>query len=335
MRVLAGDIGGTKTWLQMVDFPAQSKGASIICEQRYQSASYSGLVPMLREFLASATESPSSTPDKACFGVAGPITESAGGQSVKVTNLPWEFSTENLARELAIQKIRLINDFQAVGYGIEALEAHDLVALQTALALPGAPRLVIGAGTGLGTGLLIRQDDHYEALSSEGGHINFAPTDELQIDLLNDLMERAGRVSYERVLSGPGLVSIYEFLCRRSPDETGDDLQQALWSGDQAAVISEFALSGRDKLASQALDVFVDIYGAYAGDLALVSLARGGVYIAGGIAPKIIERLKSGGFMHAFNAKGRMSRLVGAMSVQVVMNPKVGLMGAALAASRL
>lgn len=332
MHVLAGDIGGTKVLLQIAEF--NEGNYQVMAEQRFASNAYDGLLPIIQDFLRTSSAHTSISLHSACFGIAGPISEMPAGQLAKVTNLPWEVKGALLARELKLGKLRLINDFQAIGYGIEALSAQDLAVLQEGEAVPHAPRIVIGAGTGLGQGLLIWQGDHYETIATEGGHVDFGPTDALQMELLQYLKKKLNHVSYERVLSGSGLVTIYNFLRDREVSAS-PDLADAMKTGDPAAVISDAALKGKDALAIQALDLFVTIYGAQAGNFALSCLAEGGVYIAAGIAPKIIDKLTDGTFMRAFTSKGRMSSLVQAMPVKVIMNPKVGLMGAALAASRL
>ena len=332
MHILAGDIGGTKVLLQIAEF---NKGNyQVMAEQRFASNTYDGLLPIIQDFLRASAARAAISFDSVCFGIAGPISETPVGQLAKVTNLPWEVKGALLVRELKLSKLRLVNDFQAIGYGIEALDAQDLAVLQEGEAVPHAPRIVIGAGTGLGQGLLIWQGDHYETIATEGGHVDFGPTDALQMELLQYLKKKLNHVSYERVLSGSGLVTIYNFLRDRGTSAS-PDLIDAMKTGDPAAVISDAAMKGKDALAAQALDLFVTIYGAQAGNFALSCLAEGGVYIAGGIAPKIIDKLTDGTFMRAFTSKGRMSSLVQAMPVKVVMNPKVGLMGAALAASRL
>jgi len=191
--------------------------------------------------------------------------------------------------------------------------------------------VVLGAGTGLGIGQLVWQHDHYEALSSEGGHVDFAPTDSQQIALLNYLLERFDHVSYERLLSGPGLVNIYDYLRHAGFAEENNTLSLIMCQSDPATAIADYALNKSDVLAGEAMDLFIAIYGAMAGNLALINLAFGGVYVAGGIAPKIIARMNNGGFMRAFKDKGRMSKLLETMPVYVVMNPNVGLRGAARA----
>ncbi len=331
MRVLAGDIGGTKTLLEIVDVTAG--GRRVVAQGRYASTAYDGLLPMIREFLGTAGAGVATPLNGVCFGVAGPIVDVGTGQCARLTNLPWEVDTAVLAHGLGAGNVRLINDFQAVGYGIEALASKDLAVLQEGSEVRWAPRAVIGAGTGLGVGILVWQHDHYEALPTEGGHADFAPTSPLQMDLLRSLMDRFGRVSYERLLSGPGLVNIYSFLCAGAGETAS--LRAVMEAQDPAAAITHAAHEQRDALAVGALDLFAEIYGAQAGNLALTCLARGGVYIAGGIAPKIIAKLREPVFVRAFNDKGRMSALTVAMPVRVVMNPEVGIIGAALAASRL
>jgi len=329
MAVLAGDIGGTKTLLQIADFARDSY--RVIDERRYINRAYGDFTAVVNEFMQSAAARIAPlTLDAACFGVAGPINVTAAGQHTHLTNLPWTLDSNGLSHTLNIPKVRLINDFQATGYGIEALAPEDFRELQTGKRKPRGTRALIGAGTGLGEGLLIWQQDHYEVLAAEGGHVDFAPTDELQIALLRYLMQRFPRVSYERILSGRGLVNLYDFLRSHSSDSTS-----FIQDTPDPAALTSAALKQTDPLASQALDLFISIYGAQAGNLALTVLAAGGVYIAGGIAPKIIDRLADGAFMRAFLNKGRLSPFLATIPVRVIMNPKVGLMGAALAASRL
>lgn len=330
-QVLAGDIGGTKTLLRLAAFDGTAPGGTTLAEQRFDSSAYADLAPMVEDFLG---RDDAANLTAACFGVAGPVEGNAVHQYARLTNLPWQLDSERLAQRLGLPRVRLINDFQAVGYGIEALDAADLTTLQRAPARPRAPRVVIGAGTGLGVGLLFWDTDHYEAYPTEGGHAHFAAVDEEQAALLAHLRRQFGRVSYERLLSGPGLEAIYRFLAERTPDHSPAD-DPILLHEDPAAAVSARAAAAPNSLAARALELFVAIYGAAAGDLALTCLAYGGVYVAGGIAPKIIERLRGGTFMRAFHDKGRMRALVEDMPVHVVLNAKVGLLGAALAGSRL
>lgn len=329
MRVLAGDIGGTKTLLQIAECSAGRCRA--VREQRFDSASYDSLSSIVREFLKQEKDKKIAS---VCFGIAGPIRETANGQSVKVTNLPWEIHGRELKRRFRFPRLRLINDFQATGYGIEALGKKDLVVLQKGKAIKHGPRAVIGAGTGLGQGILIWSKDHYAPVATEGGHANFAPTDELQIELARHLLKNAGRTSWELVLSGHGLVELYGFLRARGDTSESPSVAETMRNGDPAAAITQAALERNDALANATLNLFVDIYGAQAGNLALTAGATGGVYIAGGIAPKIISRLTDGRFMRAFRNKGKMSPYVEAIPVQVVTKSEVGLVGAVLAAAR-
>ncbi|MBI3899889.1 MAG: glucokinase [Gammaproteobacteria bacterium] len=327
MRVLAGDIGGTKVLLQLAEI--ERSGYRPIAEQRFESAAYDGLLPIVREFLQSPAAA--TAPAAACFGIAGPILSTPNGQVARVTNLPWSVEAAQLAQALTIPQVRLINDFQAVGYGIEALTPDDLMVLHPGERRPQAPCAVIGAGTGLGQGLLVWHGDHYESLPTEGGHVDFAPTDEVQVELLCFLRERYGRVSYERVLSGPGLANLYAFFRARNR-ATGNDLLRA---DDPPAAIATAALHSNDATAAAALQLFVKIYGAQAGNVALSCLAAGGVYLAGGIGPKILPAFADGSFNRSFTDKGRMSALLVSLPVYLIMNQRVGLIGAALAASRL
>jgi glucokinase len=321
--LLAGDIGGTKTLLRLFE-----TGGGILAEERYDSAAFVSLEQIVAGFL-SGRSVPSLA--AACFGVAGPV---EGGRA-NITNLPWRIDEATIAAEFHIPQVRLINDFQAVAYGIEALERQDLATLQAGAPQPGGVRAVIGAGTGLGEGFMVWQGGYYEAFPSEGSHADFAPSDALQIELLRHLAARYGHVSYERLVSGPGLVNIFEFLRDSRSRSATAELQSAMEAGDPAAAISDFAMGGKDDLAVTALDMFARIYGAEAGNLALKVLARGGVYIAGGIAAQIMGKLEDGEFLRAFADKGRFAGLLGDIPVHVVLNSQVGLMGAARVAERI
>lgn len=318
--VLAGDIGGTKTLLALAYVEAGQ--LRIEREARFATSDYPALTPMVREFLAGVT------PRAACFGVATPIS----ARRIKLTNAEFWIDADEIAHDFGMPHVRLINDFAAIGYGLDALAENELEILQPGTIRPQAPRALLGAGTGLGQAILVWQNDHYEVMSSEGGHADFAPANEAQIDLWRALAKQYGHVSYERLLSGQGLSDIFSHLAttRRPPPE----LLAALVGADPAALIAEFGLSQRDATAVEALEHFAQIYGQQAGNLALTTLAEGGVYIAGGIAPKLIQQLKAGGFLQAFQAKGRYRDWLASLQVAVVMNPKVGLLGAALSACR-
>lgn len=327
MKILAGDIGGTKTLLQVAN--VQGKQVEVLLEHRFDSHAYARFDDILHEFLDMAREHQHQV-EAGCIGIAGPVQAGVA----RVTNLPWSMDAVQLQQQSGIKQIRFINDFQAVGYGVEALQDEDVFTLQAGEPLEHGLRCVIGAGTGLGEGLLIWQDDHYKAYASEGGHVGFAPVNDLQIDLLRFLQNRFDVVSYERLVSGPGLVNIFEFVCHHNKIPVSGSLQQSLQEQDKAAAIADAALSNTDDLAQYALDMFIAIYGAQAGNLALTTMARGGVYIAGGIAPKILPALQKGGFLAAFTHKGKMQHLMPAFPVKVIVNAHVGILGAALVAHR-
>ena len=325
--ILGGDIGGTKTLLQLAE--VRKTGIAALLERRYDSQAFAGLTPMVADLLQ---EVGNMQLGAACLGVAGPVSEGRA----QITNLPWSVDAAAIGAAFSIPKVRLINDFQAVAYGIETLDEKDFVTLQTGQVALHGTRAVIGAGTGLGEGFMVWQGDHYEALPSEGSHGDFAPVDALQIELQGYLASRFGHVSYERIVSGPGLVHIFEFLRDGGHGQPSPELAVALAANtDHAAAIAEYALNGQDPMAMRALSLFVRVYGAEAGNLALKVLATGGVYVAGGIAPKIIQQLQQGDFMDSFTAKGRFSELLSSIPVRVVLNPQVGLMGALAVAARM
>ncbi|MDJ0520118.1 MAG: glucokinase [Trichodesmium sp. MO_231.B1] len=348
--LLAGDIGGTKTILQLVEAKREESKAAVelrnLYENRYSSHDFPDLVPIVNKFLEEATEKlgEKQQPEKACFAIAGPIVNN----TVKLTNLPWMLDAKLMEKELDISHIILINDFEAVGYGILGLTADDLETLQPGEPLADAPIAVLGAGTGLGECFLIRGAGAIKVYPTEGGHADFAPRSELEFHLLQYLLAKHNidRVSVERVVSGMGIVAIYQFLRDRqsateSP-EIGDVVRQ--WEKeigsseitvDPGAVIGKAALEKSDRLCEQTLEMFVEAYGAEAGNLALKLLPYGGVYVAGGIAGKILPLMKSGSFMEAFNRKGRMRPLLEKVPVHIVLNPQVGLIGAAIRASNL
>lgn len=329
MKILAADVGGTKTLLLLAEL--HGGVPRVLAESRFSSPDFDGLAPLVQAF-CHRQGLPSADIDRACFGVAGPVT----GDSARLTHLPWVLDAGELARSLGIRRVRLINDFQAVGHGLDALEASELVVLQEGRVEARGTRVLIGAGTGLGEGVLVWQQDGYEPLASEGGHVDFGPTDETQLALAAWLLRRLGRASYNDILCGPGLVRLHEFLRESGRHPQSEALERALAGAeDRAPVITDFALNRKDPAARAALDLFVQIYGAQAGNLALTCVARGGVYIAGGIAPRIIEALKAGGFIRAFNHKGPMTPLAESMRVAVVMNTRVGLLGALRCAQRL
>ncbi len=338
--LLAGDIGGTKTILRLVE-TSDSQSLQTIYQESYHSADFPDLVPIVQQFLAKAN---SSLPEKACFAIAGPIVKN----TAKLTNLVWFLDTERLQQELGIPHISLINDFAAIGYGIFGLQKQDLHALQAGKFQPEAPVAIIGAGTGLGQGFLIKTGNYYQVFPSEGGHADFAPRNEIEFQLLKYLLGKHDiqRISVERVVSGMGVVAIYQFLRDRKFAAESPDIAQIVrtWeqeagqeekSVDPGAAIGTAALQKRDRLSEQTLQLFIDAYGAEAGNLALKLLPYGGLYIAGGIAPKILPLIQNSDFLLNFTQKGRMRSLLEEIPVYIILNSQVGLIGAALCAARL
>ena len=329
--LLAADVGGTKVALALA--AAGGSRPEIVTHRVYACQEFSGLQPIIADFLQQPpVAGHRGAIAAACFSVAGPV----AANSATLTNLDWKIAGNSLAAELRLPEVRLMNDFAAAGLGITRLTPNELETLQAGSPVARAARLIIDAGTGLGVGLLTWQDNGYAVHPSEAGHMDFAPVDELQDKLMVHLRRTYGRVSYERVVSGPGLMRIFSFLQETGVGLPSRQLRDAdKTRQDTAELIAEFALAKLDPLAVRALELFVAVYGAFAGNMALATLARGGVYIAGGIAPKIIAKLKEGAFIRAFNSKGRFSEVLATMPVQVVMNPQVGLYGALLEAARL
>ena len=338
--LLAGDIGGTKTILRLVQF-SDTVGLKTLYEESFPSGDFPDLVPIVQKFLTTAN---SSTPDKACFAIAGPVVEN----TAKLTNLSWFLDTERLRKELGIERISLINDFASVGYGIFGLTKQDLLTLQVGKYQSAAPMAIIGAGTGLGQGFLIKQGNSYQVFASEGGHADFAPRNQLEFELLKYILTKYDiqRVSVERVVSGLGIISIYQFLRDRKIATESPAIANAVRTWEQeagksektvdpGALIGNAALEKSDRLSEQTMQLFIEAYGAEAGNLALKLLPYGGLYIAGGIAPKILPLIQDGSFLTNFTQKGRMGSLLKEIPVYIILNQQVGLIGAALSASRL
>lgn len=318
--ILAGDIGGTKTNLALFDEQGTGQRAQV----SYRSTKYDSLKAIIAEFVGEQSQEKITA---ACFGVAGPVVN----DQVKASNLAWTVERATLARALGTSRVYLINDLEATAYGIESLSPQQCFTLSEGDSAGVGHRALIAAGTGLGMAGIFFDGARFHPMPSEGGHADFAPRDETQDALLQYLRRKlGGRVSYERVLSGPGLVNVYEFLRdERDAEESAEVARKLEEAGDAAAAISAAALAGESKLASRALEMFVEIYGATAGDLALLLKSVGGLYIGGGIAPKILDALKSGAFMRAFNDKGRMSALARSFPVRVILDDKTALHGAA------
>jgi glucokinase len=321
--ILAGDIGGTHARLAFYD--ASGGKLKHVQTKIFPSNQDPGLDAIVREFVTGAKLHP----DAACFGVAGPITNGR----VETTNLPWTIESKRLSDELQIRNALLINDLEATAWGIPALDAKDLVPLNQVRGDPTGPQAVVAAGTGLGEAIMFWDGTQYHVVACEGGHTDFGPRDDLEVELFRYLHKLFGHVSYERILSGPGLVNVFHFLRDTGRGTEPKWLTDEMQSSDPAACISRAALEGKSPLAEQALAIFISIYGAEAGNLALKTKATGGVFLAGGIAPKILTKLAGTVFMHSFASKGRMQPLLDTMPVKVVINDSTALLGAARCAS--
>jgi glucokinase len=312
MQMLAGDIGGTKTLLRLVD-----SSSGTLREQRFPSRDYATFDEVVQAFLGGDPV------QSACFAVAGPVVEG----EASVTNLPWRIRERVLAQRFGIAQVRLVNDFFAVARGVPLLTRSDFAVINEGTCDQTKPIAIIGAGTGLGEGIVLPQKDgDFQVVASEGGHGDFAPTNEEQIEVLKFLATRHAHVSYERVVSGMGLSNLYEFVLATRKEQLPREVD------DLPAHVSRLAAAG-DAAATQTFGIFVDAYAAEAANLALKVLAQGGVYLAGGIAAKNLEQFTSGRFMRSFTNKGRLSELVRSFPVYVITNSQVGLIGAAALAA--
>jgi len=316
VRIIAGDVGGTKTLLQLVEIAGGS--SKVAYENRFDSGSYTTFDDLLAEFLGLAK----GTVDAACFAVAGPVFE----DRAEVTNLKWQIEGAALSARFGIARVALINDFYAVALGVPLLQAEDLVSLHAGDRKRGAPIAILGAGTGLGQAIVTfavsadpSSTGEWGVIPSEGGHADFAPQNEEQARLFLFLHERYGHVSWERLLSGMGLVNIYTFLGGTT---------------DNPAEVAQLAAAG-DARAVRTFEIFVDIYGAEAGNMALRVLSRGGVFLAGGVAAKNQSFFTDGKFVEAFLRKGRFREMLATMPIDLIINEKVGVIGAAEMARRV
>jgi glucokinase len=321
--ILAGDIGATNSRLAF--FSERGGRLQPIAEATYPSRDHANLEAIVKEFI-SAHDLPI---DAAYFGVAGPVRH---GRS-DTTNLPWDVDARQLARALHLGRVGLLNDLEAHAHGISMLAAEDFVTLSQGAPDASGNAAVIAAGTGLGEAGLYWDGQQHHPFAGEGGHTSFAPDDSLQIELLEFLRQEFGHVSWERVVSGPGLHNLYRFLRDTGRGEEPNWLRCEMQRSDPSAVISQAALAGTSSLCQQALDLFVALYGAEAGNLALKLMATGGVYVGGGIAPKILQKLTDATFMRAFVAKGRLEPLLSQIPVRIIMNDQVALLGAARVAA--
>ncbi len=325
--LLAGDIGGTKTRLAL--FERTEEGLSRLRDNIYPSAASEGLEEIVAEFIADFP----SLPAAACFGVAGPVIDGR----CRTTNLPWVIEESAVSKSCGIPQVRLLNDLQAMALGLLRLPPEELVEINPD-ARPGVGNIaVIAAGTGLGEALLYWDGQRHHAIATEGGHADFAPNSREQEGLLRHLRDRlGGHVSYERILSGPGLYNIYQYLREENPVSESAAFRDALNTGQDAGkLISQFALEKGDFLCLETLRIFVSVYGAEAGNWALKTLAHGGVLIGGGIAAKILPAMVDGNFINGFLDKGRFAQWLGTLSVRLAVNEEAGMLGAAHCAAGL
>lgn len=327
--ILAGDVGGTKVHLALYRF--EQGALRHVRDQKFPAPQFPDLQSIVRKFLDStvSNDDPREGIDAACFGVPGPVRKNV----IRLTNLPWTLDSHQLARDLDIEHLFLINDLEANGYGIAELSPDQIFTLSEGDSSQVGNRALIAAGTGLGEALLVWNGKNHVPMASEGGHADFGARTDLEIELLQYLRAQAeidgGHVSWERVCSGIGLKNIYSFLRDVKKMDESPDLRTRMQTEDPNAVIGELGESGENELCAQTLEMFVSAYGAEAGNLALKVLAHGGVYIGGGIAPKILKKMQDGSFMRAFCDKGRMHDLVSHMPVRIILESRAALMGAA------
>ncbi len=317
--LLAGDIGGTHTRLAF--FTVQDVDLKLIVDATFPSRHYPNLEALVHTFVTSHQQ----PIDQACFGIAGPVQH---GRS-EATNLAWVVDAWRVAQALHLEAVGLLNDLEAHAYGIAMLTPEDVVVLSEGSPGASGNSVIIVAGTGLGEAGLCWDGRQHRPFASEGGHTTFVPQNALEMELLRYLLRQFTHVSWERVVSGPGLHNLYRFLRDTGRGEEPAWLREEMQQGDPAAAISAAALAGTCGLCAQALDLFVSLYGAEAGNLALKLMATGGIYVGGGIAPKILAKLQDATFMEAFVAKGRMRPLLERIPVRVMLNDKTALLGAA------
>jgi glucokinase len=323
--ILAGDIGGTSTRIALFD--AADGRVAPVAGATFPSASLGSLGEAIGQFINVRHR----MIDAACFGIAGPVIDGRA----QLPNLPWSVDSDALARQLSLPRVELLNDLEANAHGLRALTPDDLVPLNETANPVRANAAIISVGTGLGEAGLYWDGVAHRPFASEGGHADFAPRNELETGLLLELLKDFPRVSYERILSGEGIYRLYTFLRKRVGRSEPSWVADAVRRHQAPAAISSAALDGSDTISAAALRLFISCLGAEAGNLALRMMARGGVYLGGGIAPKILPMLRDGGFMNAFAQKGRMRPLLEAIPVWVIRNDKTALLGAArYAASR-
>jgi glucokinase len=321
--ILAGDVGGTKTNLAL--FHPAGRGLRLAAYGSFPSQEHGSLEEIVASFMSRRAEKV----EAAAFGVAGPVVR---GRS-QVVNLRWPVDSGRLARALGLDRVGLLNDLEATAWGVAELPARKISSLTPGLRGRPGNRALIAAGTGLGMALLLWDGERFHPCASEGGHQSFGPRDELEDDLLAYMRRRHGRVSLERIISGPGFSAIYDFLVESGRCRESARMKRRLEAAaDRNQVISEAGMRGDDAASKKVMKIFVSLYGSAAGDLALVARATAGLYVGGGIAPKILGMLRDGEFIRAFRNKGRLSALVEKIPVRVILEPRTALFGAAACA---
>ncbi|MGC8658228.1 MAG: glucokinase [Desulfomonilaceae bacterium] len=320
--LLAGDLGGTKTSLALFNLTSKRPDPYLI--ETFASKNASSFVEILETFLSRHPRKIVS----ACFGVAGPVSKG----HARITNLPWSVSENELKELFSWEWVHLINDLVATTLSIPVLEAHELAELNQGSPDPSGVIGVLAPGTGLGMALMLFINGEPYPIQSEGGHVDFAPKNSIELSMLQDLM--GDHVSVERLVSGPGLFTIYSWLKDYRKHKEPGWLKEKLARSDASRVISEVAVMGKDPVCVETLDMFISILGATAGNIALTGLTTGGIFLAGGICPKILSKLKQGHFIKAFTAKGRFGEFLSRIPVKVILNDKAALLGAACCAMR-
>jgi glucokinase len=320
VKVLAGDVGGTKTSLAI--FEVDGTRLEVLALEKYPSQQYGSLDEIVRQFV----EAQGHSYDWGSFGIAGPV---RNGRA-ETTNLPWLVDAKRLADEIGFRKVWLMNDLEANAWGISALEEKDFCVLSEGNPDPAGNASIISAGTGLGQAGLFWNGKQHRPFASEGGHSDFAPNSDLEIALLQYLKRTRHHISWERVVSGMGLVNIYKFLHDYRNAETPAWLAEEMKAGDQAAAISKAAHDNRCPVCAETLELFVHLYGVEAGNHALKIMSTAGVYLGGGIAPKNLDLFRKGTFLRSFWSKGRMEPLMRDMPVKVILNDRTALYGPAV-----
>ncbi len=320
IKVLAGDVGGTKTSLAVIEL--EGSQLEVLEQEHFPSTAYASLDDVVRQFMTAQIPAC----DYASFGIAGPVKDG----TCETTNLPWRVDAQALADALGFRCVWLINDLEANAWGIGALQEDDVFTLSAGDPEAQGNASIISAGTGLGQAGLYWDGKHHRPFGSEGGHTDFAPSSQLEISLLHYLQRQYDHVSWERVVSGMGLVSIHAFLVEHRKEEIPAWLGAEMDEGDSAAAITRAAQADRCPVCSETLDMFIKLYGVEAGNHALKIMATGGVYIGGGIAPRILDQLKEENFLRSFWSKGRMEPLMRSMPVRVILNEHTALYGAAV-----